>query len=152
MPSWLKLILVVLAVFGLGCTVASRFPPANPTSAEDLARERVGTTVRLTAKTRGESYLIVQGGAGKADPFSQDASPAGSRPCWSVETAESITLKQFPIAVYRSVSISQSLSYKCMSGDCPPPPGKPPSRPTRFILLTLGPGCESSLQSLLKQP
>jgi hypothetical protein len=139
MPSWLKLILVALAAFGIGCTVASRFSPADPAPADDLAREKVGTTVQLTAKTPGESYLIVQGGAGKADPFSQGASPAGSWPRWSVETAESITLKQFPIAVYRAVPISQSLSYKCVGADCPPPPGKPPLRRTRFIVLIPGP-------------
>jgi hypothetical protein len=134
MPSWLKLILVALAAFGFGFTAASRFPPVGPTSAE-----KVGITLRLGAKTPGESYLIVQGGAGKADPFSRAASPAGSWPRWTVKTTEHITLNQLPIAVYQSVPI-RSLLYKCVGADCPPPPDKPPSRGTRFILLTPGPG------------
>jgi hypothetical protein len=60
MPSWLKLTLVALAAFGLGFTVARRSPSAAPGSAKDLAWEQVGDTVRLTAKTPGESYLIVE--------------------------------------------------------------------------------------------
>lgn len=111
MPSWLKLTLVALAAFGLGFAAARRFPP-DPAPAEDLAWERDGATVRLTTKAQGESYLIVQGGTGNADPSSEAASPAGLSPSWSVDTAETIDVGS-PMLAYRL-----SLVLACEHGEC----------------------------------
>jgi hypothetical protein len=127
MPSWLKLTLVALAAFGLGFAAARRFPPANLTSAKDLAWERVGDTVRLTAKTPGESYLIVEGGTASADPSPEDASRVGSSPIGSV-TAETLTGRG-PMLAYRLnlvLACSGGGCNPCLGGnDCPPAPQGP---------------------------
>ena len=123
MPSWLKLTLVALAAFGLGFAAARRFPLADPASTEDLAWERGDATVRLTAKAQGESYLIVQGDTGNADPSSKGASPAGLSPSWSVETAETINVRS-PMLAYRLSPVLACLDgtcHPCLSGsDCGP--------------------------------
>jgi hypothetical protein len=117
MPSWLKLTLAVLAAFGLGFAAARRFPPADPASAGNLAWERVGDTVRLTAKAPGESYLIVQ-----------SASQVSSSPSWSVETAKTNKVTKFPLVVYRLIPTFRcSGPSKCNECDgCVPRPRWPP--------------------------
>jgi len=113
MSSGIKLTIVALVAFALGFAAARRFPP-DPVPAEDLAWEHDGATVQLTAKAQGESYLIVQGGTGNADPSSKAALPVDSSPNWSVESSETIDVRS-PMLAYRL-----SLVFACSGGTCNP--------------------------------
>jgi hypothetical protein len=115
MSSRSKLAIVAIVAFALGFAAARLKPVPQPSPAEDLAWERTGDTVRLTAKAPGGSYLIVQ--PGTTDPY-----PRGS-----AEATATVHLPAFIFPLREVVWCRPGAECnRCRyADDCPPPPLPP---------------------------
>ena len=117
MSSGIKLTIVALVAFALGFAGARLLPKAKP--AENLAWERAGSTVRLTATSPGSGYLILQQGAAT----SRSVGRGPSKPSLSVDRAMNV---QSPIILYELRPFLDCDQWDCNKcDDCSPVPPIP---------------------------
>lgn len=131
--SPLKIAAVVLLSFAAGAAAGRLIPERAAAPAEALTWESHDHTVRFTATSPGESYLVLE---------SAGADDAGSlRPAGSVHFEPTLALRP-PVTVFRLVPWSHcprgAECNRCSGGieadDCPPPPPGPWSHGIRFLL------------------
>jgi hypothetical protein len=124
MRSRFAIAIVAVAAFAFGFA-AARMRPARPASPlDDLALERVGDAVRLTAKSADSRYLVLAVGAEEA--ASQRRSPGNTiAPFWAGSTVTVpppfIVSKILPRYMCRAGVVCN----ECTTGDScevPPPP------------------------------
>jgi hypothetical protein len=136
MSSSLRLTILGVLCFVLGFAVAvglsaARWLPTSPqpglqADPDDLAWENDGGTVRLSATSPGEHYLVLAADDG--------GDPGSAPPPWHVDTT--LTLRT-PVSVFRLVpwarcDVVGECNLCSAADDCVPPPPPPEWRGTRL--------------------